>query len=63
MKISILYNIEVLCSNIKQRVCVCVLHFGVAIYIKKGILRQKKKNYGNSKYFTMQKYINLQSNP
>ncbi len=38
-------------------------HFGLfAIYIKKYILRQKKKkNYGNSNiYFTMQKY-NLQN--
>jgi len=33
----------------------CVTHCGLAIYIK-NILRQKK-NYGNSKYFTMQKYI------
>jgi hypothetical protein len=31
--------------------------WGLAIYIKKGILRQKKKNYGNSNIsFTMQKY-------
>jgi hypothetical protein len=40
-----------------------VSHFGLfAIYIKKYILRQKKKkNYGNSNiYFTMQKY-NLQN--
>jgi hypothetical protein len=36
-----------------------VLHYGLAIYIK-SILRQKKKNYGKFKYFTMQKYINLQ---
>jgi hypothetical protein len=38
-----------------------VSHSGLAIYIKKVSLRQKK-NYGNSKYFTMQIY-NLQKNP
>jgi hypothetical protein len=32
-----------------------VSHCGITIYIKKSIWRQKK-NYGNSKYFTMQKY-------
>jgi hypothetical protein len=32
----------------------CVMHCGLTIYIKKSILRQKK-NYENSKYFTMQK--------
>jgi hypothetical protein len=39
-----------------------VSHCGLAIYIKKSILRQKKKDYGKLKYFTMQKQ-NLQKNP
>jgi hypothetical protein len=39
----------------------CQSHFGLAIYIKKYILSQKK-NYGKFKYFTMQKYT-LQKNP
>jgi hypothetical protein len=38
-----------------------VSHCGLVIYMKKGILRQKK-NYENSKYYTMQKY-NLHKNP
>jgi hypothetical protein len=39
-----------------------VSHYGLAIYIK-SILRQKKKKLWKLKYFTMQKYINLQNNP
>jgi len=34
---------------------VCQLHFvALPFYIYKSILRQKKKNYGKLKYFTMQ---------
>jgi len=38
----------------KQGVCHIVC--GLAIYIKKGILRQKKKNYGNSNISPCNKY-------
>jgi hypothetical protein len=34
----------------------CV-NFGLAIYIKKSILRQKKKNYGNSNISTCKNII------
>jgi len=32
-----------------------VSHCGLAIHIKKKSILRQKKNYGNSKYFTMQK--------
>jgi hypothetical protein len=38
-----------------------VSHCGLVIYIKKVILRQKKKNYGNSNISLCKKY-NLQKN-
>jgi len=39
-----------------------VSHCGFAIYIKK-YLKAKEEELWNLKYFTMQKYINLQNNP
>jgi hypothetical protein len=40
----------------------CVSHCGLAIYMKKVILRQKK-NYVNSNISPCKKYINFQNNP
>jgi len=39
-----------------------VSHFGLAIYIIKKYLKAKEESW-KFKYFTMQKYINLQRNP
>jgi hypothetical protein len=37
----------------------CVSHTVALPFTLKSILRQKKKNYGKLKYFTMQKLYNL----
>jgi hypothetical protein len=37
-----------------------VSHCGLAIYIKKKYLKAKEEELWKLKYFTMQKYINLQ---
>jgi hypothetical protein len=42
----------------KNKGCVCA-HYGLAIYIKKYYLKAKEE-LRKLKYFTMQKYINLQ---
>jgi hypothetical protein len=43
----------------KEKQGVCHKGCGIAIFTLKSILRQKKKNYGNSNISAMQKY-NLQ---
>jgi hypothetical protein len=47
-------------EHIKQ--WVCQSPGGLAIYIKK-YLKAKEEELWKLKYFTMQKYINLQNNP
>jgi hypothetical protein len=47
-------------EHIKQWVCQST--GGLAIYIKK-YLKAKEEELWKLKYFTMQKYINLQNNP
>jgi len=52
-------------SSIIRPALICttrgVLHCGLAIYIKKYL--KAKEELWKLKYFTMQKYINLQKNP
>jgi hypothetical protein len=43
----------------KNKGCVCA-HYGLAIYIKKYYLKAKEEELRKLKYFTIQKYINLQ---